>query len=290
MANQEKSDEIQIGGRLEIPGIGGISLSKTTGLAKFRIVKPEAEYTDQSKVHLMGEGGQSKWRIIIINWLLDNRCYLQKDVAEPNSLGEWTAQTVFSPESQMAERLVYAVAIKPKDVDRVLKLLDQSKRIPNIQAVEQILKGNRIWYKLSPSKRLIYRSETPELGNLADKVTREVTAAYLQILERSPDEKGLLDKGKRLEDGRVTLKGIIRELGKSDEYFRKFVLSKSPVEIIRKMYLHFLGREPESTQFIQEKVAILNKNQDGWKEVVNILLESDEYYRGFGEHKVPAKH
>lgn len=125
--------------------------------------------------------------------------------------------------------------------------------------------------------------------HISDGKKNIVVDIYQQVLERFPDPEGLFNYGWRLQKGETSVREIIREIGKSDEYFSKFVGHPvTPKNAIIYFYKHFLARKPENENIISEHVILLNANgKDGWKFIVDKLINSSEYLENFGEHSVP---
>ncbi len=124
--------------------------------------------------------------------------------------------------------------------------------------------------------------------HVSDEKKKTVVDIYQQILERYPDPEGLFNYGWRLQNGEMSARQIILEIGKSDEYFSKFVGHPvTPKNAVTYFYKHFLAREPEK-EMVAEHVDLLSKNgKDGWKLIVEKLVKSAEYLEKFGEHSVP---
>lgn len=110
---------------------------------------------------------------------------------------------------------------------------------------------------------------------------------YRNILERNPDIVGIHDYGQQLQAKTKTIRQIVREVGKSDEYNRRFVEAVNPREAIVLLYCHFLGRDPESESIMSEHLDYLSNK--GWKFIVDKLTDSSEYQVIFGENTVPYR-
>ena len=110
---------------------------------------------------------------------------------------------------------------------------------------------------------------------------------YNRVLEQNPDPDGLFNYGKRLQTGELSTRMAVKEIGKSGEYFSKFVQHPVvPRSAVIFFYNHFLARDPESEEVITEHIALMNTK--GWKHIVDKLVDSKEYLSRFGEHSVPA--
>jgi hypothetical protein len=121
---------------------------------------------------------------------------------------------------------------------------------------------------------------TPEAAAAAVRII------YKRILERDVDDSGLINWAGALDRAELSVKEIVRLVGKSAEYRNRFVLPFAPTKAIEKMYEHFLARNPESSNVV-----------DGWAEtlvlkgfeiVVDGFVDSQEYGRRFGDDSVPA--
>ena len=281
-----KPKKTNIEGKINF-GLGGVSVSQEFAPEEFCITAPEFEETNKTKILIHGTGLQKNWRVILINEISENRCYLQSGIGKPTSKGEWKVFTKFNESSSGAERTIYAFAIKEEDIEIVRQLLDEKNIIKTIPDVEEILVNNKIKYQISSRKRLVYiKDEMPDevLRIIPTEILRKVTLAYQKVLEREPDDGGLKDKAKKVYLGKISVKDLIKELGLSDEYERRFIKFKEPIEIVERMYLHFLGRKPENNTVVEEKVRELS--QIGWQELVKVFIESDEYVKNFGDDKV----
>lgn len=281
-----KPKKTNIVGKINL-GLGEISVDKEFEHEEFCITLPKFEETNKLKVTIHGLGLQKKWKVVLINELSENRCYLQEGEDKPTSKGEWKVATKFNESSSGVERTIYAIAIKEEDLETARKLLDPINVIKTISDVEEILQKKKVEFQITLGKILTYRKDDmPDkvLKAIPKNIVRNTTLAYRKVLEREPDENGLKDKAKKVSIGQFSIKDLIRELGLSDEYHRKYVVSKEPNEVVKLMFLHFLGREPENDRVIEEKVQQLDRI--GWKKLVDVFVNSDEYNRKFGEDKV----
>ena len=124
---------------------------------------------------------------------------------------------------------------------------------------------------------------------VSDESKKIVIDIYAQILERFPDKSGIQNYGWRLQNKESSIRSIDRAIGKAKEYYSKFVkYPNTPQQAVTYFYKHFLGREPEVESVIDEYVSLMNQNgKDGWKLVVDKLIDSVEYQNNFGEDYVP---
>ncbi|MDP9381261.1 MAG: phycobilisome rod-core linker polypeptide [Chloroflexota bacterium] len=121
-------------------------------------------------------------------------------------------------------------------------------------------------------------------------------AAFQQILGRPIDVPGLESWGRYLVLQGGTMREVIRGLGHSDEYRQRFVDPLVPTNnwgaIIRPMYLKFLGRPPENeAAVVAHSHALVRNGQyqpEGYKQLVNAFVDSDEYLQRWGEQGIPG--
>ena len=113
-----------------------------------------------------------------------------------------------------------------------------------------------------------------------------VRLLYKRVLERDVDDSGLITWGCALDNGELSVKEIVRRLGKSDEYRSRFVIPFSPAKSARLMYQHFLARQPESDKVVEGWADVIS--DEGWQVAVDGFVDSAEYGKRFGDNKVPA--
>ena len=116
----------------------------------------------------------------------------------------------------------------------------------------------------------------------------KIKQLYQQVLERQVDDGGLIYWGSKLDRGEATVKEIVKEVGKSQEYFQRFVqphLSNGVYVAAELMSKHFLARvsaNPQDNLLRGEEI----KNM-GWQFSVDAFIESPEYAARFGDDNVP---
>lgn len=143
-----------------------------------------------------------------------------------------------------------------------------------------ILRGNR------KPQVVDVDSNTDAENSMSETTKRNITQVYRTVLERSPDAVGLGIYGGQLQRDEKTLQEIVREVGKSREYFDRFVSPFSPKEVVRFLYRHFLCRDPENEDIINEHVRLFNSK--GWQYNIDKLVGSEEYKERFGSHSPPC--
>jgi hypothetical protein len=107
----------------------------------------------------------------------------------------------------------------------------------------------------------------------AEKIVRQ---AYEDVLDREPDEKGLVSYRAKVMNEGWTDRDVRKALRESPEYREKDRLTEDQAkEIVRRAYLDVLGREPDAgSRSYVSKVL-----RDRWTEedVARELRKSDEY-------------
>ncbi len=119
-----------------------------------------------------------------------------------------------------------------------------------------------------------------------EEAAKVVRAIFNRVLERDPDDAGMIKFGSQLDRGERTIREIIRNIGKSEEYGKKFVTDVGLEEAVKQMYKHFLAREAESDDVVRSQAA--NLVNRGWQHMVESFVNSDEFSKRFGDDRVPA--
>lgn len=120
--------------------------------SKLTITHPEEEQVTEEYVSLFGTGCSRGWKVLTVNWLIENRCYLNDGEATPDSNGDWVIKKCHLRAS--SERFIYAISVRKADV-KLVKELFEKNRIKEISDLEELLQSSKIRYKLSSRKRLV---------------------------------------------------------------------------------------------------------------------------------------
>ena len=108
-------------------------------------------------------------------------------------------------------------------------------------------------------------------------------------LERQADA-GSSHWVQQLENGRMTVREVVRSIATSPEYTQRFVYTESgegtPYErSVARLYRHLLGRQPDAEgQNTFARIA----QQSGMNAVIDRILASDEYRQQFGDWGLPG--
>jgi hypothetical protein len=101
-----------------------------------------------------------------------------------------------------------------------------------------------------------------------------VKEIYKRVLERTPDDGGLVLFSGKISGGKWNILQIVQAIGTSPEYANRFIKDQTPRQAIILMYRHFLLREPENEQVINSHVGDLNGK--GWHAKVLDFANSPE--------------
>ena len=118
----------------------------------FKIERPLGDQIAGEWIALHGTGAPVGWKVLIINWVLGSRCWVQPGEVEPDSHGDWVHPSCNLRAHR--ERYVYAIAVHPDDLDRFRRMFAERifKTIPEL---EGLLRDATVKYVLSRRKRLL---------------------------------------------------------------------------------------------------------------------------------------
>lgn len=121
-----------------------------------RINRPKGNKVKRQQVKVSGGGANPGDAIIVITSLGGRHLAPQARGVVADGDGNWQLErcNLVNP----GDRLVYALAVRSSDEDRVRELLEQYRRPPTANAMDKfarILESEGIGFKLSPGKRLI---------------------------------------------------------------------------------------------------------------------------------------
>jgi len=111
---------------------------------------------------------------------------------------------------------------------------------------------------------------------------------YQQVLERQPydyERKILAKPEKDFCTDKIGVKRFLKELGHSQVYLDAFYHTCSNMKFLELCFKHFLGRAPLSQMEIKHYCDILM--YQGVKQMLNAILDSEEYRKAFGCFTVP---
>jgi len=114
-----------------------------------------------------------------------------------------------------------------------------------------------------------------------------ISAVYKHVLgnHHVMESQRLASAESLLRNGDISVRGFVRAVAKSDLYRSLFFESSSAYSFIENNFQNLLGRAPEDQSEISAHTAIcLERGYDG---EVDSYIDSDEYWRSFGENTAP---
>ena len=124
-------------------------------------------------------------------------------------------------------------------------------------------------------------------GDSADQVNALIRATYKQVMGNPhlmEFERAISAESKYAE-GFLSTRELVRAIGLSAEYKRRFFESNAPYRFIELNFKHFLGRAPQSQAEISEHTKILAEG--GYEAEISSYVDSSEYQNIYGEDTVP---
>ncbi|NJK34803.1 MAG: phycobilisome rod-core linker polypeptide CpcG2 [Oscillatoriales cyanobacterium SM2_2_1] len=130
----------------------------------------------------------------------------------------------------------------------------------------------------------LYRRENLTSPSAVDEL---LWASYRQIYS----EHEILDSFRQpflesqFRNGMITVRELVRGLGKAEPFYRMVVETNSNYRIVEICLKRFLGRAPYNRdETIAWSIAIAQKGIGGF---IDLLLDSNEYQQTFGENTLP---
>ena len=119
--------------------------------------------------------------------------------------------------------------------------------------------------------------------------SRVVAEVYRHTLERGVDPAAQ-NWARQLENGQLTVKELVRNVVKSQEYMQRFGQTESgegqPYErAVARLYRHILARQPDANG---QRTWARTAQQRGLGVVIDGLIDSPEYNNNFGAWGVPG--
>jgi hypothetical protein len=116
-----------------------------------------------------------------------------------------------------------------------------------------------------------------------------VNELYRHMLERQADP-GSAHWAQQLENGRMTVREVVRSIATSQEYTQRFVRTEAgegtPYErSVAQLYRHILGRQPDPDG---QRTFAQIAQREGPRAVVERIVNSREYNAQFGDWGVPG--
>lgn len=126
----------------------------------------------------------------------------------------------------------------------------------------------------------------PDAGAKCSESAELVNGLYLQVLGRpvGPEEKTA--RAAKLDGKELSVKGLARELASSAEYAERFLTPLTAEEAIQLLHQRLLARTADKED--SERWLAVVKTQ-GFKPLIDGLIDSREYAESFGEWGVPGR-
>lgn len=112
-----------------------------------------------------------------------------------------------------------------------------------------------------------------------------VDAAYRQVLKRPADAAGLQQYAPSLRARSLSIRDIVRDLVRSDEWAAKFVDDRPVEETVLALYDCLLARAPDVDGWNQ---LLAWEPRDDWQPVIDSMIDGEEYGARFGSAVVPG--
>ncbi len=132
----------------------------------------------------------------------------------------------------------------------------------------------------------IYRSTQ---GSSPSETELAINAIYCQVMDvfsgQVPPEYRRSELDSKLRNGEISVREFIRNLASSEIYRRHFYTPYPNTKVIEFLFRHLLGRAPATQGEIRQYNKLLADK--GLRAAVEVIVDSAEYARYFGEDVVP---
>ncbi|MBN3887277.1 MAG: phycobilisome linker polypeptide [Nostoc sp.] len=120
-----------------------------------------------------------------------------------------------------------------------------------------------------------------------EEVETVIRSVYKQVLGNAyvMESERLSVAESQLKRGEISVRGFVRQVGKSELYRSRFFDSAPRYRAIELNFRHFLGRAPLDLEETRTHSTILDTK--GFEGEIDSYLDSDEYQETFGENIVP---
>ncbi|MDZ8135309.1 MAG: phycobilisome linker polypeptide [Nostoc sp. DedQUE04] len=120
-----------------------------------------------------------------------------------------------------------------------------------------------------------------------EDVETVIRTVYKQVLGNAyvMESERLSVAESQLKRGEISVRGFVRQVGKSELYRSRFFDNAPRYRAIELNFRHFLGRAPLNLEETRTHSTILDTK--GFEGEIDSYLDSDEYQETFGENIVP---
>lgn len=141
------------------------------------------------------------------------------------------------------------------------------------------------WVVLKRKQAVQNRETTIPIKEDAD-INEIVSAIYVQVLGREPDNGGHAIWSEYIRQHRASTKTVIKQFALSDEFLMMLERQESKETAVRLIYRRLLAREPDANEIAK---SMSTADSRGLRTLILNLLNSAEYDKKFGECSVPGE-
>jgi hypothetical protein len=107
---------------------------------------------------------------------------------------------------------------------------------------------------------------------------------YGNLLARDSDPSGFRYAMEMLTTGQASVREIVRQICRSDEFREKHMMNQTPNELARRILTRLGSQRPAPEQIKQLALDILERD---WREAISDYIDSRSYIDAFGDDRVP---
>ena len=136
------------------------------------------------------------------------------------------------------------------------------------------------------SEPIRFGSERANANGKLCSAADTIKSAYRQVLKRDADFPGCEPHIRALEGGGQTVRGVVRDLLRSEEWRSRFIDGCDGPEIVLALYSCALARAPDRASWND---FMATGARDGWDTLIDQFVNSSEYTERFGDDTVPGQ-
>jgi hypothetical protein len=119
-----------------------------------------------------------------------------------------------------------------------------------------------------------------------DQACKMAGLLYGSLLARDSDPEGFDYAVDGLTTGKVTVRGLVKQICTSEEFREKYLMNQTPNEFARRCLLRMMrDRTPDPDQIKSWAVRLLAED---WRTVVADMIDSPQYHAVYGDDKIPV--
>lgn len=149
--------------------------------------------------------------------------------------------------------------------------------------------GQSVEVGVGTSRRKPARIFRMTTGSNEGETALVINAIYSQVMDvfsgQVPGEFRRSDLESKLRNGEISVREFVKTLAGSEIYRRRFYTPYPNTKVIEFLFRHLLGRAPATQGEIRQYNKLLADG--GLKSAVEVIVDSPEYARFFGEDVVP---